>query len=146
MGSPEKVDHTSRSWPYHQDLPEWKNVEANFPEKPYACMLDKHMSKHPYSPKWMVQSARDNGHAYNLLSRLLRMDPNRRITAADALRHPYFNDVPRHNEGSIFQAGMRDPYPVRQPKPYPAPAEPTPPLPAGKKADIGERDTKRQKV
>ena len=44
---------------------------------------------------------------FDLLSRLLAYDPSERITAAQALRHPYFNyTVDEH--GQIL--GVRRPY------------------------------------
>lgn len=51
-------------------------------------------------PKWPQTSIGErvtelDPQGVNLLSSMLIYDPNRRITAIDALRHPYFNDIDR---------------------------------------------------
>lgn len=39
--------------------------------------------------------------SFNLLSRMLSMDPKKRINSFDALCHPYFNELP-HPEMDVF--------------------------------------------
>lgn len=41
-------------------------------------------------------------HAFDLLSRLLCYDPKQRITAEEALRHPYFSESPPPKDPSLF--------------------------------------------
>ncbi|KAF2068255.1 hypothetical protein CYY_010420 [Polysphondylium violaceum] len=67
---------TEESWPSITELPEYK---PDFPV---------HQS-HPLSS--IVQGLDEKGLA--LLSRMLQYDPNQRITAAAALKHPYFDGL-----------------------------------------------------
>ncbi|EER07674.1 CDK5, putative [Perkinsus marinus ATCC 50983] len=66
-------------WPSVTELPEWK---ADFPQ--YKAL--------PWSQ--IVPSLSPDG--VDLLSRLLKYDPSKRITGKQALEHPYFNDLPDH--------------------------------------------------
>ncbi|KAF4687100.1 Cell division control protein 2 [Perkinsus olseni] len=68
---------TVEEWPTVTELPEWK---ADFPQ--YNAL--------PWSQ--IVPSLSPDG--VDLLSRLLRYDPAKRITGKQALEHPYFNDLP----------------------------------------------------
>jgi cyclin-dependent kinase 7 len=50
-------------------------------------------SKTPAIPlKQMFSAASDD--AIDLLSRMLKYDPNQRVTASEALQHPYFTAAP----------------------------------------------------
>ncbi|KAJ1565244.1 Cyclin-dependent kinase 8 [Nowakowskiella sp. JEL0078] len=48
--------------------------------------------------------------AFNLLSKMLEYDPSKRITAEEALNHPYFKDLPLPNNHAL-----QTKYPLRRP-------------------------------
>jgi len=67
---------TEEIWPGVQNLSEYKE---DFPQYPAIAI------------RTLVPGLDDNG--YDLLQQMLRYNPSERITAADALHHPYFVDV-----------------------------------------------------
>ena len=67
---------TEESWPGHANLPDW--MEFQFAPAPPLRQL-------------FATAPPD---ALDLLSKLLAFDPNRRISAEQALRHPYFDAQP----------------------------------------------------
>ena len=73
MGTPTRSD-----WPGMVDLPEYKNVESypRYEGKKLKAMLPR-LSKA----------------GLDLLERMLQSDPQKRITAKDAMRHAYFSDL-----------------------------------------------------
>jgi len=65
------------TWPGLKALPEWKtNKYPNYP---------------PQNIRNIVAPLDENG--YDLLNKMLQYDPTKRITAKDALKHPYFADL-----------------------------------------------------
>jgi len=73
MGTP-----TRSEWPAMADLPEYKNVETypRYEGKKLKAVLPR-LSKT----------------GLDLIERMLQADPQKRITAKDAMRHPYFADL-----------------------------------------------------
>lgn len=71
LGTPNK-----NTWPGMKDLPELKVNYANYPQQ---------------DMKKIVPRLDDAG--IDLLMRMLEYDPNNRITAEDAMKHPYFDDL-----------------------------------------------------
>lgn len=63
-----------------QHMPEWKTYQA---VSPYPQTT-------PFSAWYSARSNSSKG--YDLLSKLFEWDPARRITARDALVHPWFNE------------------------------------------------------
>lgn len=71
LGTPNK-----NTWPGMKDLPELKVNYANYPQQ---------------DMKKLVPRLDDAG--IDLLLRMLEYEPNNRITADDAMKHPYFDDL-----------------------------------------------------
>ncbi|KAM9972154.1 hypothetical protein ACTFIW_003511 [Dictyostelium discoideum] len=66
-------------WPDIKHLPEWKRLSSMeaFPNSLAKCVgID------------------ENSQAYDLLSKMILYDPSKRITASEALDHPYFKELP----------------------------------------------------
>ncbi|KAF9671678.1 hypothetical protein SADUNF_Sadunf12G0072500 [Salix dunnii] len=72
-------------WPGLSKLP---GAKANFVKQPYNQLR----KKFPLTPFTGSPVLSDSG--FDLLNRLLTFDPEKRITADDALNHPWFNEVP----------------------------------------------------
>ncbi|KAJ6672271.1 CELL DIVISION PROTEIN KINASE [Salix viminalis] len=72
-------------WPGLSKLP---GAKANFVKQPYNQLR----KKFPFTPFTGSPVLSDSG--FDLLNRLLTFDPEKRITADDALNHPWFNEVP----------------------------------------------------
>lgn len=93
-------------WPDVVVLPEWKRVQTDFPRVP------------PTSPEAGLRQAvpglRPDTAAYDLLVRMLCYDPTRRITAEDALEHPYFKESPLPHLNIFWPPNGRS-----KPLPYP---------------------------
>jgi len=66
-------------WPGFKDLPHAKKF--SFPHKPYSNL------------RQTFPDLSDKG--FNLLNRLLAYDPNKRLTAKDAMKHAFFEEKPR---------------------------------------------------
>lgn len=104
---------TQDSWPGWDELPDAKNLQW----KPQESQL---RSKFPAKAFGIGQALlTDTG--FDLLSQLLEMNPAKRISAADALRHPWFAESPRpvsaalmptfparHAQGAGKDAVLRD--------------------------------------
>ncbi|KAJ3333324.1 hypothetical protein HDU76_009296 [Blyttiomyces sp. JEL0837] len=75
-----------RIWPGFSELPSAKTV--NFAKQPFHSLR----SRFPY----LTESGID------LLSRFLTYDPSKRISAAEALNHPYFSEAPPPQHPSLF--------------------------------------------
>jgi cyclin-dependent kinase len=67
---------TEESWPEVKQLPDFKD---DFPRYPTISL------------KTLVPGLDEDG--YNLLDQMLRYNPNERVSAEKAMRHPYFSDV-----------------------------------------------------
>lgn len=75
---------TNENWPGHEDMPHWKNYEFEH-----------------YEPKNLgevVQKLDEVGLdllkvELNFIQKMLQSNPFNRITAKDALIHPYFSDL-----------------------------------------------------
>ncbi|KAJ6358733.1 hypothetical protein OIU76_000454 [Salix suchowensis] len=72
-------------WPGLSKLP---GAKANFVKQPYNQLR----KKFPFTPFTGSPVLSDSG--FDLLNRLLTFNPEKRITADDALNHPWFNEVP----------------------------------------------------
>lgn len=71
LGSPDP-----RAWPSVVKLPEYKTNMGDFVAQP-----------------WIKICPRLDKLGIDLLSRMLVYDPDKRVTAADAMKHPYFDDL-----------------------------------------------------
>lgn len=71
-------------WPGVSDLPLWKSMRPKM--IPGSC-LRQFLQTSGYAKILSPQAA-------DLLEKMLMLDPNRRISAEDALRHPYFSTAP----------------------------------------------------
>ncbi|CAK7336660.1 unnamed protein product [Dovyalis caffra] len=72
-------------WPGLSKLP---GAKANFVKQPYNQLR----KKFPFTPFTGSPVLSDSG--FDLLNKLLTYDPEKRITADDALNHPWFQEVP----------------------------------------------------
>ncbi|KAJ1933021.1 cyclin-dependent protein kinase [Linderina pennispora] len=73
---------TRELWPTIELMPEFPNMKQ-FRSFPNALR------------GWFQNTGHKSESAFALLSSLLEYDPDRRISAKDALEHPYFKDEPR---------------------------------------------------
>ena len=81
---------TDETWPTMVDLPEYKAILDPKPPEP-----DFH-AKHA--------NLQDDSAAIDLLTQLLMYDPGKRITAKNALKHPYFDGVVSHRRRRCARA------------------------------------------
>lgn len=99
MGFPQEKD-----WENIKTMPEHPTLIKDFKRSNYVtCCLQKYMEKHKVKPETR---------AFQLLQKLLTMDPTKRITSEQALEDPYFEEVPKPCE-DVFE-GRPVPYPKRE--------------------------------
>ncbi|XP_046594795.1 cyclin-dependent kinase 8 isoform X3 [Neodiprion lecontei] len=99
MGFPLEKD-----WEDIKRMPEHPTLLKDFKRSNYAnCSLTKYMDRHKIKP---------DSKAFNLLQKLLMMDPNKRITSEHSMQDAYFQEEPLPTQ-DIF-AGCPIPYPKRE--------------------------------
>ena len=85
LGAPTQV-----RWPGYKDLPHTSNIKwKNVPDESQLHTLFPSTSTAYATSTCQLSSA-----GLDLLSRMLSLDPSRRISASDALEHPYFSQNP----------------------------------------------------
>ncbi|KAH9419284.1 cyclin-dependent kinase 8 [Dermatophagoides pteronyssinus] len=93
-----------KDWEDIKKMPEYNQLQKDFKKQPYTnCSLVKYMDKH---------KIKSDTRAFVLLSRLLSMDPIKRITSEQAMQDPYFSEDPEPTQ-DVFN-GMPIPYPKRE--------------------------------
>eukprot|EP00899_Mesostigma_viride_P012901 jgi/Mesvir1/21611/Mv04037-RA.1 len=96
---------TVEAWPDLKTLPHWQQNRGNVQSIKFRSgdQLSAHMA--PY----IKDVSKSQG--FDLLQQMLIYDPNKRIKAADALKHPYFEESPRVGlnafEGQTVQYSVR---------------------------------------
>ncbi|ANB14956.1 cyclin-dependent serine/threonine protein kinase SSN3 [Sugiyamaella lignohabitans] len=90
---------TVEKWPALSKYPEYHSLQSM---KPYSPNLES----------WYHSTGWTNAKGFELLSDLLEYDPAKRITANDALLHPYFTEAPRVSQ-NVFE-GQNFEYPCRR--------------------------------
>jgi cyclin-dependent kinase 8/11 len=99
MGFPKDGD-----WEDIKKMPEHGTLLRDFKRNNYnACNLMKYMEKH---------KIKNDSKAFQLLQKLLCMDPTKRITSEEAMKDPYFSEDPTPTN-DVFN-GMPIPYPKRE--------------------------------
>ncbi|XP_068699152.1 cyclin-dependent kinase 8-like isoform X4 [Montipora capricornis] len=99
MGFPQEKD-----WEDIRKMPEHGTLQKDFRKANYVnASLWKYMEKH---------KVKQDSKAFQLLSKLLVMDPNKRITSDQSLQDPYFKEEPLPTPDAF--AGMTIPYPKRE--------------------------------
>jgi len=74
-------------WPGLMDLPIAKKI--NFPHQPYNSLASNFNNR-------LSQAG------FDLLNRMLTYDPEKRISAAEALEHPYWSETPLPKEPDMM--------------------------------------------
>jgi len=105
-------------WP---DFVNLQGVKCNFVKQPYNKLRDK------FPPTSFSGRPTLSESGFDLLNRLLTYDPNKRITAEEALRHEWFKEVPlpkskefmptypaRHDHDRRMRRIMRSPDPLEE--------------------------------
>lgn len=85
---------TQDSWPGWDALPDAKNLQW----KPQEPRLRSRFTGTFLGGSGPVLTAA----GFDLLARMLEMNPERRIAAADALKHPWFSEAPRAVAGALM--------------------------------------------
>eukprot|EP00112_Aurelia_sp_Birch-Aquarium-sp1_P007488 Seg1817.3 transcript_id=Seg1817.3/GoldUCD/mRNA.D3Y31 product="Cyclin-dependent kinase 8" protein_id=Seg1817.3/GoldUCD/D3Y31 len=99
MGFPQEKD-----WEDIRKMPEHGTLMKDFRKSNYAnSTLSRYMERH---------KIRHDGKAFQLLAKLLVMDPTNRIGAEDSIRDPYFTEEPLPTQ-DVF-CGQPIPYPNRE--------------------------------
>ena len=82
---------------------------SNYPEYQSLLALKTHS---PSLENWYHSIGSSNPRGFQLLSSLLEYDPSKRITANEALLHPYFTEAPKVTQ-NVFE-GQNFEYPSRR--------------------------------
>ncbi|KAF6037916.1 Cdk8 [Bugula neritina] len=99
MGYPQE-----RDWEDIKKMPEYNSLTRDFVNTNYkGFSLAKYMEKH---------KIKQDSKAFQLLQRLLIMDPNKRMTSSRAMDDPYFQEDPKPC-ADVFEGGPI-PYPQRE--------------------------------
>jgi len=92
-----------KDWEDMKKMPEYGRLTKEFKRNNYVnYSLSKYMDKH---------NIRSDTGAFKLLTRLLTMDPIKRLSAIDAMNDPYFKEDPRPTEDVFDNVSI--PYPKR---------------------------------
>jgi cell division cycle 2-like len=86
---------TESTWPSFCDLPNAKNIYLQGPPR---SLLAGKLRTDAYSRKTPLTAM-----GVELLAQMLALDPERRITADEALQHPYFSELPAAKEPELIQ-------------------------------------------
>jgi cell division cycle 2-like protein len=91
---------TEETWPTFKDLPNSKDL--NFPKNRQTYLII-HISNCSTGSLLRARlGPRLTNSGADLLSSLLTLDPEKRISAVDALRHPYFKEDPQPKHPEFF--------------------------------------------
>ncbi|KAI1294701.1 Cyclin-dependent kinase 8 [Halotydeus destructor] len=102
MGFPSEKD-----WEDIRKMPEHSTLQRDFKRANYSsCSLTKYMAKHK------IENDAANGKAFQLLQKLLLMDPTKRLTSEQAMSDSYFLEEPQPTQ-DVF-TGFPIPYPKRE--------------------------------
>lgn len=94
-----------KDWEDIKKMPEYNQFAKDFKKTNYQnCSLAKYMEKHKLRP---------DTKEFALLTKLLIMDPVKRITCQQAMDDPYFKDDPKPSD-DIFENCKEIPYPKRE--------------------------------
>ncbi|KAL1491779.1 hypothetical protein ABEB36_012325 [Hypothenemus hampei] len=101
MGFPHEKD-----WEDIKKMPEHPTLLKDFKKSNYVnCSLVKYMERHKIKP---------DTKSFQLLQKLLLMDPNKRITSDQAMQDPYFSEEPYPTQDVFQNLGPTIPYPKRE--------------------------------
>jgi serine/threonine protein kinase len=91
-------------WQYLNQLPGYKRAKADFPQLDAGRKRGSSSTglRDEIEKNSSVSSVRMAHQKLQLLERLLKMDPKPRITAKQALQHPYFSMAPLPKLKSVF--------------------------------------------
>ncbi|CAF0931533.1 unnamed protein product, partial [Didymodactylos carnosus] len=93
-----------KEWEDLKKMPDYSRLSKEFKKNNYAnCNLSKYMDKH---------SVRSDTRSFMLLTKLLTIDPTKRLSAMDAMNDLYFKEDPRPTD-DVFDS-VQIPYPRRE--------------------------------
>lgn len=95
---------TQKTWPSLTKYPEYQLFQLTF--------LNNNITYPPNLVNWYKLIGGKNKNCLGLLKGLLEYDPVFRLTAENALVHPFFLELPKVNENAF--SGMNVPYPKRR--------------------------------
>lgn len=95
---------TQKTWPSLTKYPEYQLFHLTF--------LNNNITYPPNLVNWYKLIGGKNKNCLGLLKGLLEFDPIFRLTAENALVHPFFLELPKVNENAF--SGMNVPYPKRR--------------------------------
>ncbi|EGG19775.1 protein serine/threonine kinase [Cavenderia fasciculata] len=101
LGQPTLAD-----WPDLKAMPEYRKIPTNTEQNP--------TSKPDTTPLAEASRLEVNTAAYDLLVKMIAYDPCKRITAQEALDHPYFKEAPVPIANAFGKSASVAGYPIRQ--------------------------------